>query len=198
MMLKRLCLGIAIVLGLVAEANGLFMLYSPNDWYFAVPGVTTTGPFNQHFIRDIGLIFLSVGTAFLVGTSRPQFRLDRVSRFTVEEHHRGCAPCRLRWETRTRAPPFPRPVPVRPPLGCLLSFAPGCLGSFDGRRSSGHVLPRHFLPTRTPDGGCDPCEVAEPWCAGTHGMSASGNPQANARNRSGPARGRLLVTLPTS
>ena len=73
-MLKRLCLGIAIVLGLVAEANGLFMLYSPNDWYFAVPGVTTTGPFNQHFIRDIGLIFLFVGNAFLVGTSRPQFR----------------------------------------------------------------------------------------------------------------------------
>jgi hypothetical protein len=75
MMLERLCLGVAIVLGLVAEANGLFMLYSPNDWYFAVPGVTTTGPFNQHFIRDIGLIFLFVGTAFLVGTSRPRFRL---------------------------------------------------------------------------------------------------------------------------
>ena len=49
MMLKRLCLGVAIVLGLVAEANGLFMLYSPNDWYFAVPGVTTTAPFNHHF-----------------------------------------------------------------------------------------------------------------------------------------------------
>ena len=75
MMLKRLCLGVAIVLGLVAEANGLFMLYSPNDWYFAVPGVTTTGPFNQHFIRDIGLIFLFVGTAFLLGAARPQYRV---------------------------------------------------------------------------------------------------------------------------
>jgi len=38
MMLKRLCLGVAIVLGLVAEASDLFMLYSPNDWYFVVRG----------------------------------------------------------------------------------------------------------------------------------------------------------------
>jgi hypothetical protein len=36
--------------------------------------VTTTGPFNQHFVRDIGLIFLFVGTAFLVGAARPQNR----------------------------------------------------------------------------------------------------------------------------
>ena len=40
-----------------------------------MPGVTTTGPFNQHFIRDIGLIFLFLGTAFLVGAARPQYRI---------------------------------------------------------------------------------------------------------------------------
>ncbi len=48
---------------------------SPADWYFAVPGVTTTGPFNQHFIRDIGIIFLFVGAGFLVGTARPKYRV---------------------------------------------------------------------------------------------------------------------------
>jgi hypothetical protein len=74
-MLKKLCLGVAIVLGVAAEMNGLYMLYSPVGWYFAVPGVTTTGPFNQHFIRDIGLIFLFLGTAFLVGAARPQYRI---------------------------------------------------------------------------------------------------------------------------
>ena len=74
-MLKKLCLGLAIVLGVAAEVNGLYMLYSPEAWYFAVPGVTTTGPFNQHFIRDIGLIFLFLGTAFLVGAARPQYRI---------------------------------------------------------------------------------------------------------------------------
>ena len=74
-MLKKLCLSVAVVVGVAAEANGLFMLALPADWYFSVPGVTTTGPFNQHFIRDIGLIFLFVGTAFLFGAARPQYRV---------------------------------------------------------------------------------------------------------------------------
>ncbi len=43
------------------------MLAVPADWYFAVPGVTTTGPFNQHFIRDIGLIFVLIGVAYIWG-----------------------------------------------------------------------------------------------------------------------------------
>ncbi|MGK9164976.1 hypothetical protein KXR53_01690 [Inquilinus limosus] len=74
-MLKNLCLGVAVLMGFLAEANGVFMLVSPDGWYFAVPGVTTTGPFNQHFIRDIGLIFLLVGTAFLFGAAEPRYRV---------------------------------------------------------------------------------------------------------------------------
>ncbi len=74
-MLKQICLWTAAILGVGAVANGLYMLYSPAGWYFAVPGVTTTGPFNQHFIRDIGLIFLLLGGAFLYGAARPQHRV---------------------------------------------------------------------------------------------------------------------------
>ena len=74
-MLRQFCLGTAAVLGTAALANGTFMLISPLDWYFAVPGVTTTGPFNQHFLRDIGLIFLLVGGAFLIGAARPDRRV---------------------------------------------------------------------------------------------------------------------------
>lgn len=73
-MLRNICIGIAVLLGTGAVGNGLFMLYDPANWYFAVPGVTTTGPFNQHFIRDIGLIFLFVGLAFLTGAAKPAFR----------------------------------------------------------------------------------------------------------------------------
>jgi len=51
------------------------MLLSPLDWYFLVPGVTTTGPFNQHFVRDIGLIFLFIAAAFLLGAARPEYRV---------------------------------------------------------------------------------------------------------------------------
>jgi len=73
--MKSLCLGLAVVLGVALEANGIFMLVSPENWYFAVPGVTSTGPFNQHFLRDIGLISVLMGAAFLVGAARPQFRV---------------------------------------------------------------------------------------------------------------------------
>lgn len=70
-MLKQICIGLAVILGIAALVNGSFMLVSPMGWYFAVPGVTTTGPFNQHFIRDIGIIFLFLGAAFLIGAARP-------------------------------------------------------------------------------------------------------------------------------
>ncbi len=71
---RMLCLALATLFGVALAANGSFMLVSPVDWYFAVPGVTTTGPFNQHFLRDIGLIFVLLGTAFLVGVAQPAMR----------------------------------------------------------------------------------------------------------------------------
>jgi hypothetical protein len=74
-MMRTLCLVAAAVMGLGAIGNGLFMLAAPEHWYFAVPGVTTTGPFNQHFIRDIGLIFLLVGASFLAGAANKRFRV---------------------------------------------------------------------------------------------------------------------------
>ena len=74
-MLRSSALALAAVLGILAIGNGVFMLVSPDAWYLAVPGVTETGPFNQHFLRDIGLIFVFLGGAFLLGTARPQVRV---------------------------------------------------------------------------------------------------------------------------
>lgn len=74
-MSRNFPLALATVLGLASAVNGLFMLISPANWYFAVPGVTTTGPFNQHFVRDIGLIFLLVAIAMLAGVARPVARV---------------------------------------------------------------------------------------------------------------------------
>jgi uncharacterized protein YjeT (DUF2065 family) len=74
-MSKALCLAVATLTGTAAVANGLFMLASPGDWYQIVPGVTTTGPFNQHFVRDIGLIYLLAGIAFLWGAAKPRYRV---------------------------------------------------------------------------------------------------------------------------
>ena len=60
---------------LFLSANGLFMLIAPEAWYEFVPGVTDTGFFNQHFIRDIGLIQLFLGVAFGVGLAQPDRRI---------------------------------------------------------------------------------------------------------------------------
>lgn len=75
-MSRHLLLTLAAVLGLASAVNGAFMLISPANWYFAVPGVTTTGPFNQHFVRDIGLIFLLVAIAMLAGVFWPVARVS--------------------------------------------------------------------------------------------------------------------------
>lgn len=60
--------------GLLLTANGVFMLIAPERWYFLVPGVTTTGMYNQHFIRDIGIIQMFLGVAFGLGMFRPAIR----------------------------------------------------------------------------------------------------------------------------
>ncbi|MGY4399097.1 hypothetical protein ACVWZA_004310 [Sphingomonas sp. UYAg733] len=73
--MRTTCIVIATLLGLAMAANGVFMLAVPLDWYFAVPGVTSTGAFNQHFIRDIGMVFVMTGGAYMVGAFRPKLRV---------------------------------------------------------------------------------------------------------------------------
>ncbi len=73
-MITKLILGSAVLLSGLMAANGIFMLVAPLDWYMAIPGVTMTGPFNQHFLRDIGLIFLFNSSAFAVGAAKPEYR----------------------------------------------------------------------------------------------------------------------------
>jgi uncharacterized protein YjeT (DUF2065 family) len=79
-MQDNIALSIVIVImvafnGLLLAGNGLFMLVAPHVWYEFVPGVTDTGFFNQHFIRDIGIIQLFLGVAFVIGMIRPERRI---------------------------------------------------------------------------------------------------------------------------
>jgi uncharacterized protein YjeT (DUF2065 family) len=50
---------LAMILGVVLGLNGLLMLFAPQFWYHAVPTVPDTGPFNPHFVRDIGCAYLA-------------------------------------------------------------------------------------------------------------------------------------------
>ena len=51
---------LAAALGLLLGLNALAMLLASFRWYNAVPGVIATGPYNQHFVRDIGATYLVV------------------------------------------------------------------------------------------------------------------------------------------
>jgi hypothetical protein len=53
------------VCDLAIVANGIAMLALPERWYAAVPGVAASGPFNPHFVRDIGAAYLVAGGALL-------------------------------------------------------------------------------------------------------------------------------------
>ena len=64
--------GLAGLLGLVLGANGLAMMFDGLWWYGVVPGVVTTGPYNPHFVKDIGAIYLVCAAALAWRAMRPQ------------------------------------------------------------------------------------------------------------------------------
>ncbi|MDO6427330.1 hypothetical protein Q4489_09915 [Thalassotalea sp. 1_MG-2023] len=43
------------------------MTFYPETWYWLIPGVPERGSFNQHFVRDIGIIYQLIGIAFIYG-----------------------------------------------------------------------------------------------------------------------------------
>lgn len=64
---------IAAILAIPTLINGLAMLLAGPRWYESVPGVTDTGPFNPHFVQDIGLAFLVAGLALAARAWRPRY-----------------------------------------------------------------------------------------------------------------------------
>ncbi len=56
-----------LLVGVLHVVNGAAMLIAPMNWYAAVPGVTSTGPFNHHFILDIGMAFIASGAMLALG-----------------------------------------------------------------------------------------------------------------------------------
>src|SRR5262249_37096449 len=52
-------------IAVVSLANAAWMLAAPLPWYETMPGVSDFGPYNAHFVRDIGCIYLTVGLGLL-------------------------------------------------------------------------------------------------------------------------------------
>ena len=63
---------LAVILGIGLGLNAILMLAVPAAWYAAVPGVTQTGPFNPHFVRDIGAAYLVTGAALICFAASPK------------------------------------------------------------------------------------------------------------------------------
>lgn len=63
----------AALLGLGGAANGVFMLAAPPVWYDSVPGLAHTGPFNAHFVSDIGVAYLVASLALIARAWRPRY-----------------------------------------------------------------------------------------------------------------------------
>ena len=64
---------IAAILAIPTLFNGLAMLAAGHLWYETIPGVSETGPFNPHFVQDIGVAFLVAGLALAARAWRPRY-----------------------------------------------------------------------------------------------------------------------------
>ena len=62
---------VSAILAAILGLNGLAMLFAGLWWYGAVPGVIATGPYNPHFVRDIGAAYLVVGVSLAAYAARP-------------------------------------------------------------------------------------------------------------------------------
>ena len=66
---------LASAVGLLAAGNGMAMLVMPKTWFWSVDGVSLTGGYNAHFIRDIGMVYGLSGAAMFAGLARPAQRV---------------------------------------------------------------------------------------------------------------------------
>ncbi len=67
---------VLLLVGLSSGANAIWMLVVPQHWYGHVPAaVPDFGPYNVHFVRDVGIAYLIVGIGLLWSASNETVRL---------------------------------------------------------------------------------------------------------------------------
>ncbi len=64
---------LAGALGAFNALNGLVMFADGRRWYETVPGVVFTGPYNPHFVEDIGAAFLAAGLGLVARAWRVRY-----------------------------------------------------------------------------------------------------------------------------
>jgi hypothetical protein len=64
---------IAALLAVLTVLNGGIMLFAGPAWYASVPGASETGPYNPHFVQDVGAAFLVAGLALAARAGWPRY-----------------------------------------------------------------------------------------------------------------------------
>ncbi len=69
-----------LLLALINTVNAASMLVDPSRWYQEVPAaVPDFGPYNEHFVRDLGCAFLTVTFVLVWAALRPAVRFPLVA-----------------------------------------------------------------------------------------------------------------------
>lgn len=61
---------LAALLALALFMNGVVMMGAPLSWYGFVPGVAATGPFNEHFVGDVGAAYVAAALSLALAAGR--------------------------------------------------------------------------------------------------------------------------------
>lgn len=62
-------------LAAISAANAVWMLTDPAHWYHELPAaVPDTGPYNEHFVRDLGVAFATFAFGLAWAARRPRWR----------------------------------------------------------------------------------------------------------------------------
>jgi hypothetical protein len=73
-----------LLAGLGNVANGAWMLADPYGWYVGLPAaVPDFGPYNEHFVRDIGCTFSTLGVLLLSAAAVPAMGLPALAATTL-------------------------------------------------------------------------------------------------------------------
>eukprot|EP00698_Gefionella_okellyi_P001863 TRINITY_DN11707_c0_g1_i1.p1 TRINITY_DN11707_c0_g1~~TRINITY_DN11707_c0_g1_i1.p1 ORF type:complete len:177 (-),score=4.21 TRINITY_DN11707_c0_g1_i1:257-787(-) len=76
----RVMTGLLIFMCIGFTLNGLWMLFFPKHWYENLPAaLEETGPFNWHFVRDIGSTYVTVALAAGWAAVNPLYRAPLIA-----------------------------------------------------------------------------------------------------------------------
>jgi hypothetical protein len=77
---------LAFILAAMMAGNGVYMFVDPPGWYAAVPGVPHTGPLNLHFVRDIGIAYVTAGVALAWSALSAGWRASALAALFIGGH----------------------------------------------------------------------------------------------------------------